>query len=47
MNFNKLQQMQAALDAAILAEKAPMTAEEWFEKTLVALSVEIAEVISW
>ena len=44
MNFKKLQQMQAALDAAILAEKATMTAEERFEKTLVALSVEIAEV---
>lgn len=47
MNFKKLQQMQAALDAAILAEKATMTAEERFDKTLVALSVEIAEVISW
>ena len=44
MDFKKLQQMQAALDAAILAEKATMTAEERFEKTLVALSVEIAEV---
>ena len=44
MNFKKLQQMQAALDAAILAEKATMTAEERFDKTLVALSVEIAEV---
>ena len=39
--------MQAALDAAILAEKATMTAEERFDKTLAALSVEIAEVISW
>lgn len=44
MNFKKLQQMQAALDEAIIAEKATMTAEERFEKTLVALSVEIAEV---
>ena len=44
MNFKKLQAMQSALDAAILAEKAPMTAEERFNKTLVALSVEIAEV---
>lgn len=44
MNFKKLQQMQAELDAAILAEKATMAAEERFEKTLVALSVEIAEV---
>ena len=44
MNFKKLQQMQAKLDEAILAEKAPMTAEERFNKTLVALSVEIAEV---
>lgn len=44
MNFKKLQAMQAKLDEAILAEKAPMTAEEQFNKTLVALSVEIAEV---
>ena len=44
MNFKKLQQMQAKLDEAILADKAPMTAEERFNKTLVALSVEIAEV---
>ena len=44
MDFKKLQQMQAALDEAIIAEKATMTAEERFEKTLVALSVEIAEV---
>ena len=36
--------MQAKLDEAILKEKAPMTAEERFNKTLVALSVEIAEV---
>ena len=28
MNFKKLQQMQAKLDEAILADKAPMTAEE-------------------
>ena len=44
MNFRKLQAMQAKLDEAILKEKAPMTAEERFNKTLVALSVEIAEV---
>ena len=44
MNFKKLQAMQAKLDEAILAHKAPMTAEERFNKTLVALSVEIAEV---
>ena len=44
MNFKKLQAMQAKLEEAILAEKAPMTAEERFNKTLVALSVEIAEV---
>ena len=44
MNFKKLQAMQAKLDDAILADKAPMTAEERFNKTLVALSVEIAEV---
>lgn len=44
MNFKKLQQMQEALDSAILAEKATMTAEERFNKTLVALSVETAEV---
>ena len=47
MNFKKLQTMQAKLDEAILADKAPMTTEERFNKTLVALSVEIAEVISW
>ena len=44
MNFKKLQAMQAKLDEAILVDKAPMTAEERFNKTLVALSVEIAEV---
>ena len=44
MNFKKLQAMQAALDAAILADKAPITQEERFNKTLVALSVEISEV---
>ena len=44
MNFKKLQAMQAKLDEAILADKAPMTAEERFNKTLIALSVEIAEV---
>ena len=47
MNFKKLQAMQAKLDGTILADKAPMTEEERFNKTLVALSVEIAEVISW
>ena len=44
MNFKKLQAMQVKLDEAILSDKAPMTAEERFNKTLVALSVEIAEV---
>ena len=44
MNFKKLQAMQAKLDEAILADKAPMTTEERFNKTLVALSVEIAEI---
>lgn len=44
MNFKKLQTMQAKLDEAILADKAPMTQEERFNKTLVALSVEIAEI---
>ena len=44
MNFKKLQAMQAKLDEAILADKAPMTDEERFNKTLVALSVEVAEV---
>ena len=44
MNFKKLQAMQAKLDEAILSEKEPMTAEERFDKTLVALSIEIAEV---
>ena len=44
MNFKKLQAMQAKLDEAILADKAPMTQEERFNKTLVALSVEIAEI---
>ena len=28
MNFKKLQSMQAKLDEAILADKAPMTEEE-------------------
>ena len=46
MNFKKLQNMQAKFDEAILADKAPMTAEERFNKTLVALSVEIAEVVN-
>ena len=46
MNFKKLQAMQAKLDEAILADKTPMTTEERFNKTLVALSVEIAEVVN-
>lgn len=36
--------MQRALDNAILKEKPEMKAEERFDKTLVALSVEIAEL---
>lgn len=44
MNWNKLQEMQLALDNAILQAKPKMTAEERFNKTLVALSVEAAEV---
>ncbi|MDT2844685.1 dUTP diphosphatase [Vagococcus lutrae] len=44
MNFKKLQEMQRALDDAILKEKPEMTAEERFEKTLATLSVEIAEL---
>lgn len=44
MNFKKLQEMQRALDNAILAEKPKMSAEELFTKTSVALSVELAEV---
>lgn len=44
MDFKKLQTMQAKRGEAILADNAPMTAEERFNKTLVALSVEIAEV---
>ncbi|MGY3766923.1 dUTP diphosphatase [Vagococcus vulneris] len=44
MNWNKLQEMQLALDSQILAAKSEMTAEERFNKTLVALSVEISEV---
>lgn len=44
MNFKKLQEMQQALDNAILKEKPEMKAEERFDKTLVALSVEIAEL---
>ena len=47
MNFKKLQAMQAKLDEAILADKAPMTQEERFNKTLAALSVEIAEVANY
>jgi dimeric dUTPase (all-alpha-NTP-PPase superfamily) len=44
MNWNKLQKMQLALDNAILQAKPKMTAEERFNKTLVALSVEGAEI---
>lgn len=44
MNFNKLQAMQLELDNSILSAKPQMTAEERFNKTLVALSVEVAEV---
>ncbi|WP_373816869.1 dUTP diphosphatase [Jeotgalibaca porci] len=44
MNLKKLQAMQAKLDEAILVKKTPMTEEERFNKTLVALSVEIAEI---
>lgn len=36
--------MQKELDSAILNDKPEMTAEERFEKTCVALSVELAEV---
>lgn len=44
MNFKKLQKMQAELDNSILSTKPEMTAEERFNKTLVALSVEVAEL---
>lgn len=44
MNFKKLQEMQLALDNAILQAKPKMSAEERFNKTLVALSAEVAEV---
>lgn len=44
MNWNKLQEMQLALDNAILQAKPEMSAEERFNKTLVALSVEVSEV---
>ena len=44
MNLEKLQEMQQALDSAILAKKTKMSVEELFTKTLVALSVELAEV---
>lgn len=44
MNFNKLQAMQMELDNSILSAKPKMSAEERFNKTLVALSVEVAEV---
>ncbi|MFI3604978.1 dUTP diphosphatase [Vagococcus fluvialis] len=44
MNFKKLQAMQLELDNSILSAKPQMTAEERFNKTLVALSVEVSEV---
>lgn len=44
MNFKKLQTMQLELDNSILSAKPQMTAEERFNKTLVALSVEVSEV---
>lgn len=44
MNFKKLQAMQLELDNSILSAKPQMTAEERFNKTLVALSVEVAKV---
>lgn len=44
MNWNKLQEMQLALDNAILQAKPKMSAEERFNKTLVALSAKVAEV---
>lgn len=46
MNFKKLQAMQLELDNSILSVKPQMTAEERFNKTLVALSVEVAEVVN-
>lgn len=44
MNFKKLQAMQLELDNSILSAKPKMSAEERFNKTLVALSAEVAEV---
>lgn len=47
MKLNKLKEMQAMqkdLDQSILDKKPEMTEEERFTKTLVALSVELAEV---
>lgn len=44
MDFKKLQAMQLELDNSILSAKPQMTAEERFNKTLVALSVEVSEV---
>ncbi|NKC67199.1 dUTP diphosphatase [Vagococcus fluvialis] len=44
MNWNKLQEMQLALDNAILQAKSKMSAKERFNKTLVALSVEVSEI---
>lgn len=44
MNWNKLQEIQRELDNTILQAKPEMTAEERFNKTLVSLSVEVAEI---
>jgi len=44
MNFKKLQEMQRALDDAILKEKPEMREVERLNKTFIALSVEIAEL---
>ena len=43
MNFKKLQAIQAVLDAAILAEKAPMTTEERFNKLMNEFDAEVSE----
>lgn len=45
MNWKKLQEMQKALDESIIKQKdLGMTAEELFKKTVIALTVELAEV---
>lgn len=45
MNWKKLQEMQKALDESIIKQKdLGMTTEELFKKTLIALTVELAEV---